>query len=70
MIHLQVSLLHDVDFQCTRKTSVDQASDRRRAVPNLIEESSMATLNQLTNAKAIAIAKLARPKTVQIKAIE
>ena len=69
MIHLQVSLRHDVDFQCTRK-SVDQASDRRRAVPNLIEESSMATLNQLTNAKAIAIAKLARPKTVQIKAIE
>jgi hypothetical protein len=38
---------------------VDQASDRRRAVPNLIKESSMATLSQLINAKAITIAKLA-----------
>src|SRR5258708_16484644 len=41
------------------QASVDQSSDRRRAVPNLIKESSMATLSQLINAKAIAIAKLA-----------
>src|SRR5260370_38151521 len=41
------------------QASVDQSSDRRRAVPNLIKESSMATLGQLINAKAIAIAKLA-----------
>src|ERR1700730_13562729 len=41
------------------QASVDQASDRRRAVPNLIKESSMATLSQLINAKAITIAKLA-----------
>jgi len=41
------------------QASVDQASDRRRVVPNLIKESFMATLSQLINAKAIAIAKLA-----------
>src|SRR5260370_14613316 len=41
------------------QASVDQSSDRRRAVPNLIKESSMATLSQLINAKAIATGSLA-----------